>query len=77
MIVCDGHDVRIVMGYADSDIHMQLYNMQGECVASSAAGSASAGEELTFALPGAANGIYIFKMSGKNTKQTVKKIIIQ
>lgn len=77
MIVCDGRSVRIVMGYADNDIRMQLYNMQGECVASVTAGSAAGGEELTFDTAGATRGVYIFRMSGDNTKQTVKKIIIQ
>lgn len=77
MVIADGNSVRVVMGCADNSLRMQLYNLQGACVASQVIDNACAGEELTFGTDDLASGIYLLQLSGDNTRLMVKKIIIQ
>lgn len=77
LVVNDGNCVRVLFGYDDSQVALQLYNLQGACVATRAIGKVAAGEELTLSLDGAAAGVYLLQLSGDNTQTMVKKIIIQ
>ena len=77
IVIADGNQVRVLMGYADSHIGLRLYNLQGACVAAQTVGNACAGEELTLSLDGAAAGVYLLQLSGDNTQTMVKKIVIQ
>ena len=75
-IVGDNH-VTVLFGYADSHVRIQLYNLQGACVATRAIGKVAAGEEVTVDLDDFAAGIYMLHIMGGNTKSMVKKIIVQ
>ena len=75
-IVGDNH-VTVLFGYADSHVRIQLYNLQGACVATRAIGKVAAGEEVTVDLDDFAAGIYMLRIMGGNTKSMVKKIIVQ
>lgn len=75
-IVGDNH-VTVLFGYADSHVRIQLYNLQGACVATRDIDRACAGEEVTVDLDDFAAGIYMLRIMGGNTKSMVKKIIVQ
>lgn len=75
-IVGDNH-VTVLFGYDDSQVALQLYNLQGACVATRAIGKVAAGEEVTVDLDDFAAGIYMLRIMGGNTKSMVKKIIVQ
>ena len=77
IVIADGNQVRVLMGYADSHIGLRLYNLQGACVATRAIGKVAAGEEVTVDLDDFAAGIYMLRIMGGNTKSMVKKIIVQ
>ena len=77
LVVNDGNCVRVLFGYDDSQVALQLYNLQGACVATRAIGKVAAGEEVTVDLDDFAAGIYMLRIMGGNTKSMVKKIIIQ
>lgn len=77
LVVNDGNCVRVLFGYDDSQVALQLYNLQGACVATRAIGKVAAGEEVTVDLDDFAAGIYMLRIMGGNTKSMVKKIIVQ
>lgn len=69
--------VTVLFGYADSHVRMQLYNLQGACVATRDIDSACAGEEVELTLDGVNQGVYLLSLSGDRTESWVKKIIIK
>lgn len=69
--------VTVLFGYADSHVRIQLYNLQGACVATRDIDSAGAGEEVELTLDGVNQGVYLLSLSGDRTKSWVKKIIIK
>lgn len=77
LVVNDGNCVRVLFGYDDSQVALQLYNLQGACVVTRAIGKVAAGEEVTVDLDDFAAGIYMLRIMGGNTKSMVKKIIVQ
>lgn len=77
MIIRDGNSLRVVIGHADDNMHLQLYSLQGACVLAKNVSKVDAGEEISLNIGHISSGIYLFKIFGVNTKETVKKIIIQ
>lgn len=77
LAVCDGSRVRVLFGYADNRVALQLYNLQGSCIATRSIDRVVAGEEAELELDGTAAGIYVLSIAGENTKSMVKKIIVQ
>lgn len=75
-IVGDNH-VTVLFGYADSHVCIQLYNLQGACVATRDIDRACAGEEVELTLDGVNPGVYLLSLSGDRTKSWVKKIIVK
>lgn len=67
----------VLFGHADSHVRIQLYNLQGVCVATRDLDDACAGEEIELALDGIDSGIYLLHLSGDQTRSWVKKIIIK
>lgn len=77
MIIFNGKQIKVVPGFYDTNICMQLYNLQGICVAKHTISDINAGEEIVFDKDCIHNGVYIFKISGEKTKSIIRKIIIQ
>ena len=75
-IVGDNH-VTVLFGYADSHVRIQLYNLQGACVATRDIDRACAGEEVELTLDGVNPGVYLLSLSGDRTQSWVKKIIVK
>lgn len=69
--------VTVLFGYADSHVRIQLYNLQGACVAARDLDSACAGEEVELTLDGVNPGVYLLSLSGDRTQSWVKKIIVK
>ncbi len=69
--------VTVLFGYADRHVRIQLYNLQGACVAARDLDSACAGEEVELTLDGVNPGVYLLSLSGDRTQSWVKKIIVK
>lgn len=77
IIRTDGKQIKVIPGFEDKNMYIQLYNLQGACVAMHTIRDIYAGEEFTLNFSDISKGIYLLKLSGQKTKSTIKKIIIQ